>query len=49
MAEDQRDAEKLLPGNFYQGCIYAWNAFRESRAITAIKYKTEKGLYQIAE
>jgi hypothetical protein len=49
MAEDRRNAEKLLPGNFYQGCIYAWNAFRESRAITAIKYKTEKGLFQIAE
>jgi hypothetical protein len=49
LAEDRRSVEKLLPGNFYQGCIYAWNAFRESRAITAIKYKTDKGLHRVAE
>jgi hypothetical protein len=49
LAEDRRNVEKLKPGNFYQGCVYAWNAFRESRAITAIKYKTEKGLYRVAE
>ena len=49
LVEDRRSVEKLLPGNFYQGCIYAWNAFREGRAITAIKYKTDKGLYRVAE
>jgi hypothetical protein len=49
MAEDKRTSEKLLPANYYQGCIYAWNAYRESRAISAIKYKTDKGLHQAAE
>jgi hypothetical protein len=48
MAEKRGEAE-LKPANLYQGCIYAWNAFRESRSITAIKYKTEKGLYHVAE
>jgi hypothetical protein len=49
MAEDKRTSEKLVPANYYQGCIYAWNAYRESRAISAIKYKTDKGLHQAAE
>jgi hypothetical protein len=49
LAEVRRNVEKLKPGNFYQGCIYAWNAFRENRAITAIKYKTDKGFYRVAE
>jgi hypothetical protein len=49
LKEDRRNIEKLKPGNFYQGCIFAWNAFRESRTITAIKYKTDKGLYRVAE
>jgi hypothetical protein len=49
MAEDKRTSEKLVPANYYQGCIYAWNAYREGRAISAIKYKTDKGLHQAAE
>jgi hypothetical protein len=49
MAEDKRISEKLVPANYYQGCIYGWNAYREGRAISAIKYKTDKGLHQAAE
>ena len=29
----------------YQGCIYAWNAFRENRSIKDIRFSTSKGLY----
>ena len=29
----------------YQGCVYAWNAFREARTIKDIKFNTTKGLY----
>jgi hypothetical protein len=49
MAEDKRTSERLVPANYYQGCIYAWNAYREGRAISAIKCKTDKGLHQAAE
>jgi hypothetical protein len=30
------------PGQFYQGCIYAWNAYRENKTIERIKYDTKK-------
>ena len=49
MAEDKRTSERLVPANYYQGCIYAWNDYREGRAISAIKCKTDKGLHQAAE
>jgi hypothetical protein len=29
----------------YQGCIYAWNAYREERNIRDIRFQTAKGLY----
>lgn len=29
----------------YQGCIFAWNAFREERTIKDIRFTTAKGLY----
>ena len=48
MAEKRGKAE-LKPANLYQGCIFAWNAFRESKTITAIKYDTKKGLYPVNE
>lgn len=40
---------ELKPGNFYQACIYAWNAFREEKTISSIKYDVKKGLYPITE
>ena len=48
MAE-KRGRNELKPANLYQGCIFAWNAFRESKTITAIKYDTKKGLYPVNE
>jgi hypothetical protein len=48
MAEKRGRAE-LKPANLYQGCIFAWKAFREGKTITAIKYDTKKGLYPVNE
>ena len=45
--EDKRKIE-LKAGNFYQACIYAWNAYREDKTITTVKYDTKKGLYAVA-
>ncbi len=45
--EDKKKLELKLP-NFYQASIYAWNAFREDKTITSVKYDTKKGLYAVA-
>jgi len=34
--------------NFYQAAVYAWNAYREGKTITSVKYDTNKGLYAVA-
>jgi hypothetical protein len=47
VAEDKRKSE-LKPTNFYQASVYAWNAFREDKTITTVKYDTKKGLYTVA-
>jgi hypothetical protein len=44
-----RGRAELKPANLYQGCIFAWKAFREGKTITAIKYDTKKGLYPVNE
>jgi hypothetical protein len=45
--EDKRKIE-LKAGNFYQASIYAWNAYREDKTITTVKYDTKKGFYTVA-
>jgi hypothetical protein len=45
--EDKRKFD-LKPANFYQAGAYAWNAYREGKTLSNIKYDTRKGLYQIA-
>jgi hypothetical protein len=47
IAEDKGKFD-LKPGNFYQASIYAWNAYREGKTITSVKYDTKKGWYQVA-
>lgn len=40
-----REFKKLpKPGEFYQACVYAWNAYREDKTITSIKFDTKKAL-----
>jgi len=41
--------DNFKPGNLYQGCIYAWNAFRDGKAITTIKFDARKGFYRVSE
>jgi hypothetical protein len=40
-------AEKLKPGDYYQGCIYAYNAFFEGKTIREIKHDWKKGLLTV--
>lgn len=37
----------LKPGNFYQGCIFAWNAYREGKTLKDIKSRVDKGLLEV--
>ena len=39
----------LSPANLYQASVYAWNAHRENKTITSVKYDTKKGLYAVSE
>jgi hypothetical protein len=47
VAEDKGKLH-LLPANFYQASVYAWNAFREGKTITSVKHDTRKGFYAVA-
>ena len=40
-------AEKMKPGDYYQGCIYAYNAFFEGKTIRDIKHDWKKGLLTV--
>jgi hypothetical protein len=40
---------KLKPANYFQACIYAWNAFREEKTIKDIKFDTKKGFLRVIE
>lgn len=44
-AKDGTLKEDLKPAQYYQGCVYAWNAYREEKAIKDIKADTRKALY----
>jgi hypothetical protein len=37
--------DPMKPAFHYQGCVYAWNAYREERNIRDIRFTTSKGLY----
>ncbi len=41
-AKDKALKTELKAGNYYQGCVYAWNAFREEKQIKDIKSDTSK-------
>jgi hypothetical protein len=46
-AVEDKSRYDLKAGNFYQACAYAWNAFRDDKTITSIKYDYKKGLHQL--
>ena len=37
------------PAHLYQGCIHAWNAYRDGKAITAIRDDIKKNFFTIHE
>ena len=41
--EDEDCIPNFKPGHLYQGCIYAWNAFRDHKTLTSIRYDVRKG------
>jgi hypothetical protein len=41
--EDADSVPNLKPGNLYQGCIYGWNAFRDHKTLSSIRYDARKG------
>jgi hypothetical protein len=46
LIEDKKKLD-LKPANLYQAAVYAWNAFREDKTISNVKYDIKKGLYTI--
>jgi hypothetical protein len=48
-AAEEGNVQNLKPGNYFQACIYAWNAHRDSKSLTSIKYDTKKGMLNISE
>lgn len=46
--EGENQRLDLKPANYYQGCIYAWNASREGKSIKDIKFDIRKGLHPVA-
>lgn len=43
-------SHKPKPGEFYNGCIFAWNAFRRGdNSVSKIKYDTSKGMFDALE
>ena len=49
MAEKRGAKTEVKPANLYQGCVFAWNAYREGKTISTIKFDTKKGLYATSE
>jgi hypothetical protein len=47
--ESKSQKRELKPAHFYQGCVFAWNAYREGKTITSIKFDTKKGLIAVNE
>ena len=37
--------DKMRAAYHYQGCVFAWNAFREEKTIKEVRFNTSKGLY----
>lgn len=38
---------KVGAAQYYQGCIYAWNAYRKNMSLNGIRYDTTKGFFKI--
>jgi hypothetical protein len=47
--ENKSQKRDLKPAHFYQGSVFAWNACRDGRTITSIKFDTRKGWLTVTE
>jgi hypothetical protein len=47
--ENKGQRRELKPAHFYQSCVFAWNAYRDGKTITSIKFDTKKGLLAVNE
>lgn len=45
--KDSKCKHPVKPLELYQGCIYAWTAFREDQSLKSIKWDTKKGLHEV--
>lgn len=45
-SREERARFRPKPAEYYQGCIYAWNAHRDEKTIKDIKFKVDKGLLE---
>jgi hypothetical protein len=46
---EQEPEARIEAAHFYQGCIFAWNGYRDGKTITSIKFDTKKGLLAVNE
>jgi len=44
---EDKNGKKIKAGNFYQGCVFAWNAFRDNKSIVRVKFDAGKGFHKI--
>jgi hypothetical protein len=47
LKENKDPRRRVLPAQLYQGCVFAWTAFRQEEAIKSIKFDTKKGLHEV--
>jgi len=48
-AKDGTLKDDPKPAQLYQGCIYAWNRYRDEKIVKEIRFDTRKGMYELVE
>src|SRR5262249_22671331 len=44
--KETEKSKETRPAEIYQGCVYAWNAYRESKPLSSIKYDTKNTAFR---
>jgi hypothetical protein len=47
LKKNDEAVKSLEVAQLYQGCVYAWNAFRDGKAIKSVKHDTTKSWYEV--
>lgn len=45
----KEEKTEIKPGEYFRGCVYAWNAYREDKPIKDIRYDTRKAAQAISD